>query len=306
MMRSARSGRTSSGGAGLRASSLNSVLQLLTGAFLISFSAVFVKLAHVGPTVAGFYRVFWGAVFLLPLVLVRRETLWCGRTAFSLALACGVLFALDLGCWHRSIHYIGPGLATILGNFQVFFLAAVGILVFKEKINWQFAVSIPLAMLGLFLLVGFDWNRLGSEYKWGVLFALLTAAMYASFVLVLRKSRFITPRYATTTNLMVLSAATAFIMGLGVPIEGDSFTIPDGQSWVALLAYGGVSQVAGWLIITRAIPHVAASRIGLILLLQPTLTFVWDMVFFKRPTTPVEIFGAVIALCAIYLGSVRR
>jgi drug/metabolite transporter (DMT)-like permease len=256
--------------------------------------------------VAGFYRVFWGAVFLLPIVLIRKEKLWCGRTPLALALLCGVLFALDLAAWHRSINYIGPGLATILGNFQVFFLSAVGIFIFKEKINWQFAVSIPLAMLGLFLLVGFEWSQLGSEYKWGVVFALLTAVAYASFVLVLRKSRSISPSYSTAGNLLVISAATALLMGTGVPLEGESFRIPDGQSWIALLAYGGVSQVAGWLIITRAIPHVPASRIGLILLLQPTLTFIWDMLFFKRPTTPVEIGGAVIALVAIYLGSSRR
>jgi drug/metabolite transporter (DMT)-like permease len=278
----------------------------VAGAFLISFSAVFVKLAHVGPTAAGFYRVFWGTVILLPIVLLRKEKLWCGWASFALAMACGILFALDLGWWHRSINYVGPGLATILGNFQVFCLAAVGIFLFKEKINWQFAVSIPLAMLGLFLLVGFEWNQLGSEYKWGVVFGLLTAVAYASFVLVLRKSRSSSPRFSTAVNLFWISAATAFALGLGVSIEGESLGIPDGQSWVALIAYGGVSQVAGWLIITRAIPHVAASRIGLILLLQPTLTFVWDMLFFKRPTTPIEIGGAVIALCAIYLGSIRR
>ncbi|MFH1754381.1 MAG: DMT family transporter [Candidatus Latescibacterota bacterium] len=278
----------------------------MIGAFLISFSAVFVKLAHVGPTVAGFYRVFWGVAILLPVVLIRGEKLWCGRVPLALAILCGVLFSLDLGCWHRSIHYIGPGLATILGNFQVFFLAAVGIFICKEKINWQFIVAIPLAMLGLFLLVGFDWDQLGAEHKWGVVFALLTAVTYAAFVLVLRKSRFVSPRYTTAANLLVISATTAFVMGLGVPIEGEGFGIPDRQSWLALLAYGGVSQVAGWLIITRAIPHVAASRIGLILLLQPTLTFVWDILFFQRSTTPIEMCGAVIALGAIYLGSVRR
>jgi len=303
-MKSARSGRTNRD---VRPeASLTSILQLLAGAFLISFSAVFVKLANVGPTAAGFYRVFWGALILLPLVAWRRERLWCGRTPFLLAVACGILFSLDLGCWHRSIHYIGPGLATILGNFQVFFLAAVGIFAFKEKISWQFLVSIPLAVAGLFLLVGFRWEQLGSEYRWGVLLALVTAATYASFVLVLRKSRFITPRYSTAANLFVLSAVTALVMGLGVPLEGESFRIPDGVSWASLLAYGGVSQVAGWLLITRAIPHVAASRIGLILLLQPTLTFVWDMLFFNRSTTHMEIGGAAIALCAIYLGSVRQ
>ena len=33
-------------------------LQMIAGAVMLSFSAVFVKWAHVGPTMAGFYRMF--------------------------------------------------------------------------------------------------------------------------------------------------------------------------------------------------------------------------------------------------------
>ena len=45
---------------------------------------------------------------------------------------------------------------------------------------------------------------------------------------------------------------------------------------------------------------------GLALLLQPTLSFVWDVLFFGRPMQPIEIAGAAIALFAIYLGSRSR
>ena len=43
-------------------------------------------------------------------------------------MAAGVFFSLDLWFWHRSIIYIGPGLSTLLANFQVFILMLVGIL----------------------------------------------------------------------------------------------------------------------------------------------------------------------------------
>jgi drug/metabolite transporter (DMT)-like permease len=36
------------------------------------------------------------------------------------------------------------------------------------------------------------------------------------------------------------------------------------------------------------------------------LSFVWDVLFFARPMTPVELLGAAIALFAIYLGSRAR
>jgi len=276
------------------------------GAGLISFSAVFVKLAQVGPTVAGVYRVLFGALVLLPIIIVRREKLFPAWRPVLLAAGCGLLFAIDLSCWHRAIHSLGPGLATIIGNFQVFFLAAVGIFIFKDKINRSYLLAVPMAMLGLFLLVGLDWAELGQDYKFGLVLALLTALTYALFVLLLRKTRTVTPGLSTLGILFVLSVVSAGGMGLAALVGGESFDIPDVRSWAALLGYGVISQVIGWLLILEAIPRVKTSQIGLILLLQPTLTFIWDMVLFGRPTTAIELTGAVIALGAIYLGSLKR
>ena len=50
--------------------------QVAAGAFLLSFAAVFVKLANVGPTAAGFYRMLVGGIVLLSLVFVGPKTQW--------------------------------------------------------------------------------------------------------------------------------------------------------------------------------------------------------------------------------------
>ena len=75
---------------------------------------------------------------------------------------------------------------------------------------------------------------------------------------------------------------------------------------MTLAAYGVLCQGVGWIVISWAVVRVEASRVGLLLLLQPTLTFVWDILFFGRPTTTVEILGASLTLVAIYFGSTRR
>ena len=48
---------------------------------------------------------------------------------------------------------------------------------------------------------------------------------------------------------------------------------------------------------------VSTTQAGVALLLQPALSFVWDVLFFERPMSAVEIGGALLALLAIYLGS---
>ena len=281
------------------------IVQLLFGATMISFSPVFVKLTHVGPTVVGFYRNLFGGVFLLIIVVLRGDSLWRGARPFWIAVACAVLFAADLTFWHRAILYIGPGLATIMGNLQVFVLAAFGILVFREKVDRKFLLSVPLAIVGLFMLVGVDWRQLESGYKLGVLFGIATAITYAGYLLVIRRSQSRPVRLSAAANLAVISLFTAVIMGFESRAFDESFLIPDLQSWSSLVAYGVVCQALGWIIISRALVKVEASRAGLILLLQPTLAFVWDVLFFGRPTDALDVAGALLALVAIYLGGSR-
>ena len=281
-------------------------LQMIAGTVAISFSAVFVKLSHIGPTAAGFYRMLFGVLFLIGVVLIKRESLWKGRTPFGLAVVAGVFFAGDLIVWHQSIHYIGPGLATILANFQVFLLALIGILVFKEKATWQFVISIPLAITGLFLLVGVDWSTLEAQYKTGVVLALLGAVMYTCYLLVLRRSQQREQRLLPTANLTIISFVTAAILLLVGTGQGESLAIVDAQTAWALVSYGVLCQAIGWIVISWAITKIDTSRLGLLLLVQPTLTFIWDIIFFERPTTSTELFGAVLTLAAIYFGSTRR
>ncbi len=278
-------------------------IQLTIGAALISFSAVFVKLADVGPTMAGFYRMLFGGAILIAIVLAKREALWHGSRPMLLYLLCGALFATDLMFWHRSIHYVGPGLATLLANFQVFFLAAFGILLLGEKLGRRLAISILLAMTGLFLMVGIDFGETGPEYRIGVLLGLITAATYATFLLTFRKLRSSAESRSSPAAIALISLCAAAVMAPVAVIQSESFSIPDPISALVLVLYGLVGQVLGWVFISWGISKVESSRVGLILLLQPTLAFVWDILFFGRPTAPVEVIGALIALTAIYLGS---
>ena len=57
--------------------------------------------------------------------------------------------------------------------------------------------------------------------------------------------------------------------------------------------------------IASSLAKVTTTEVGIALLLQPSLSYVWDVLFFGRTVTAVEISGAVITLCAIFLGATR-
>lgn len=272
---------------------------------MISFSGVWVELSHVTPTASAFYRVFFGSIILLAVTLFRREMIWQGGRHLLLGLICGVLLAIDLTFYHYSVIYVGPGLGTILPNFQVFILAVIGIFFFKEKVHVLFLISIPLAFIGLFLIVGVDWEQLGRLDKIGVYFGLAAAVCYAAFLLSLRKLQTDQAILTFSYVLMMISLVASAFLALEIFRTGDTFKIPDMQSFFALAALGLFSQVIGWILITNALPKIQASLSGFILLLQPALAFVWDVLFFQRPTSPINWIGVLIVLIAIYFGSVK-
>lgn len=282
------------------------LLSLIIGAVLISFSGVWVKVAHVTPNVSAFYRVFFGGVVLLAAAQYRRELKWPAFRHLLLVLLCGVLFSRDLWLYHFSIQYIGQGLATIIPNFQVFILAGSGILFLKEPVRLVYILSLPLAFVGLFMIVGINWSHLEPSYRVGVYYGLTASVFYAAFILSLRKLQADQMGVSFFYVLMMVSFATAVFLGAEIYHNHDSFQIPDLQSVFALAALALFSQSAGWILITNALPKIRASFSGLILLLQPALAFVWDVLFFQRPTTLVNWLGVLIALAAIYLGMARQ
>ncbi len=285
--------------------SVSPVWRLLAGAVMISFAPVLVRVVDVAPTVSAFYRMLIGGLVLLGWARLRGQRFAMPGAALGALVVAGAAFAADMSMWHRSIWYVGPGLATLLANCQVFVLASAGVLLFGERLGWRLCVAIPLAVIGLGLIVAPSWSDLDPNYRWGVGFGLATALAYAVYILSLRRAQVADPHTQPARDLAVSSLISAALLGLLASTEAVSFMPPSGADMALLATYGLVAQVFGWMLISSALSQVPASRVGLILLLQPALAFIWDVLFFQRPVSALEAVGAGLALLAIYLGSSR-
>lgn len=282
------------------------MLQIILGAFFISFSSVFVKLVHTGPTTSLFYRFFFGASALFVTAFINRTPLFRDLRSFLFAVLAGFLFSLDLFFWHRSILYVGPGLATILANFQIFILTVIGIVFMGERLRILSIVSAVLAFAGLVFLTGLDFHSLDPLFLRGVIFGLLTACCYSGVTLTIQKSQKLFKKLDPVSNMAWLCFFGCVFGSLEVIASGETFLIPDIQSLLILISYGVICSALGWYLITKGLPRVSISLAGLSLILQPALAFIWDILFFKKPLTPFNILGATVTIIAIYMGIVSR
>ncbi|MBD3402849.1 EamA family transporter [candidate division GN15 bacterium] len=282
---------------------------LVLGAVMISFAPIFVKLVGqeaLGPTAIAFWRNLFGGITLMLLTLVSGRSLILPKTLWRFALLAGFVFFLDLFVWHKSIIYTGAGMATILGNTQVFATSVLGVVLFREKLTLRFIIAAFSAMGGVVLLVGVGGEvEFSTTYLKGVGFGLLTGVAYASYLITLKTASRQPDRLDPVVFMTWTSFFSAFFLGITGLLEPDPFIPPTLGDFGIVLALGVTVQALAWIVIMRSLALLEASRTGLVLLLQPTLATVWGMLFFAEEMGPTQLVGAAITLAAIYVGSLR-
>ena len=281
------------------------MFRLLIGSVCISFSPIFIKLAALPPDSAGFYRMLFAGLSLFVLLRLRGEKLQMARRSLLLLCLAGTFLAIDFMCWHRSIELVGPGLSTLLANFQVFFTALFCWLLFRQKVSKLFVLAIVLALGGLFLITGVDWQALEQGYKLGIFLGLLTAVFYSGYILCL-KTALNDSSVSGVSAMLLVSIPSTLLLAIVSPLNDASFVIPDIESLLALIGVGVLGTTVGWSFISSAIKQIPATVAGLVLLLQPTLAMVWDVLIFDRQTGGLEVPGVLLILLAIYIGSCRK
>ncbi len=218
-------------------STINPLLLLIFGATCISFAPVFVKIIgaeRLGPTAMGFWRTFFGSMILFLIAIVQGHRLVLSRRLYVFAVLGGFIFFLDLFIWHRSVIFCGAGLATILGNTQVFMTAILSFLIFKEKLTRRFWIAALSAIVGVALLVGL-FNRdvaLTHQYLVGVGLGLVTGVVYAHYIITMRWSAHRETIRDVSVFMAWTSMFSAFFLGLSGLIESDPMWPPDTTTWL--------------------------------------------------------------------------
>ena len=286
------------------------ITQLLVGAAIIGTNGLMVRLAEMPPTAVAFWRMLLAGLLLGAMVLARHGWRPLSRKAWLWCAVPAVAFAVDLWLWHRSILLVGPGLATLLANAQVFFMALAGVLFFGERVGPRFASGVLLAFFGLWLMLGGDWARLPDEYRWGVWLGLGTGVAYAAYNIGIKRSQgeaAVGQSRAPVEQVLCIAAlGSAVCLALMGAAEGVAFAPPSLHAWGLLLLLAAVGHCLSWILISRAMVALPVALAGLLLLAQPIVAYLLDVAVFDLPTTPRQWLGLAATLAGIFVAGMRR
>jgi drug/metabolite transporter (DMT)-like permease len=280
-------------------------LPALLGAVAIGFSAILYRYADVSPSTGAFFRCAYAVPPLLALAW------WEGRrlgprasNARAWGWAAGAFLAVDLIIWHRSIEYVGAGLATVLGNTQVVLVGVVAWLLHRERPSAAMLAAIPVAMGGVVLISGvLEEGAYGDDPGLGVLFGLLTGVAYTGFLLALRQGSKDGRVAGPLLDATLASALLTVPVGLGLG-ELDLWPAASAQAWLLLLALS--SQVLGWLLITVSLPRLPAVVTSVLLTLQPVMSVLFAALLLAEDPSALQLLGVAAILCGLLLASADR
>jgi drug/metabolite transporter (DMT)-like permease len=281
------------------------VLAGVLGALVIAFSGILVRLAEVSPSTAAFFRCAYALPVLVLLAWLEERRF--GRRPLRERVplwVAGLMFAADLTFWHHSIEAVGAGLATVLGNIQVVFVALLAWVALGERPDNRALASIPVVFAGVVLISGVvGEGAYGDDPLMGVVFGLLTAITYALFILILRQGNVDMRRPAGPLFDATLSGAV--FSALGGIVVGDIEWAPgmESQAWLVLLALS--SQVLGWLLISVSLPRLPAVLTSILLMLQPVSTVFLAALLLSEAPSSVQLAGVAIVIAGVAVATVK-
>ncbi len=279
----------------------------LTGVVIISFSAVFVRLAGVSPSTSAFFRMAYSLPVLITLAWLWRKGDTRPLKYRLMAIGSGLILALDLSVWHWSIDLIGAGLATVLANIQVVFVGLLSWLLFNERPARRSLWIVPVIFTGAAIASGLGQEgAYGADPILGTALAFLTGILYGGFLVLFRASNRARVRPAGPLRDATLGAAAGILLvGLFDPGFSLAPVWPE-HGWLLalallpwLLALALLPHTVGWLLISNALPRLPGLETSVLLLLQPVLTMVWGLLLFAEILSPVQWTGVFIVLCGI-------
>lgn len=289
---------------------------LIIGCIIFGLGSLIVAHVEVGGYAMAFWRLAISGIVFTILAAVFRQKMPSAKDgdttnssinnnkALIFGLLSGAFLGFDLALWHESIYAVGPGISTLLNSLQIFFLAALGFLIFKERQTILQLISLVIALTGVVFIASPEFAN-NNHAAYGFVTGIVSASMLAASMTFIRLTH-----QASPTPIFLLMQRISIGGGLAMLIP--MFLFDKGQimptSWSDLgwiIVYGTVMQCLAWGLIAYSIPKLSLALTGLLLLSEPVAALFIDYFWLEKSINILQWTGAALTMLAIYLGSLK-
>ncbi|KAE9529826.1 DMT family transporter [Testudinibacter aquarius] len=242
---------------------------------------------------------FMGLRFLLAALIFLpfgyRSLCHLTKTQILNASAVGIALALNLFLWVQGITYsddLGEG--AFLVSLSMLIAPLISWLIFKYRPLPVFWLSMPIALVGLYLLAIGRYGELRFS-SGSILFLLssLSAALY--FVL----------NHQYAKNIPSVALIVIQFSMVGILCGGYSLTFEvwqtniSSQTWLWFLASILIASNLRYFVQTLGQKHCNITTAAIIMVLEPVWTLILSVWIMNEPITMLKLLGCLLILCAL-------
>ena len=279
------------------------VILTCIGGCLIGLAPIFVRFSEVGPSFTGFYRFLFATILIFTYGFLTKKIKYLSFKELAIISIPGLCFGTDIVLWHSSIIFTSIAHATLFVNTAPLYVCILGYLLFKDKLNNLFLISLLISLLGVYVLVCNNPNFLGSYLSFGDLLALLAAFFYAGYLLSINK---LSDKF-NTFNLIFYSSLFACIpFGVASLFELDNAIPYSIFGWFNFLGQAIFVQILGQGLVIYGLSKIRPQLSSLLLLFQPITATILGAYFFSETLLIGQLIGVIILLLGIYLAGLSE
>jgi len=244
-----------------------------------------------------FFRFVFAVLLLGGVLLVRRESFRLGRKQLVPALIAGLLLAFTCLFLFLSLWVLDAGIAITILFVYPLMVALIMRLFFHEKIS-------PAAWIGMFFSLGgiamlYHGNGVGKFSAAGVIYVLLSALIYAVYIVHVKESSLKELTPGTLTFYAMVSGLPVFLIFLRGGI--DLQLPPDLLSWGCVFGLALCPALLSFLLIAVAVRYIGATKTAIIGAFEPVTSILIGVLIFGEVLTPRLIVGIAVILLAVTL-----
>ncbi|MCK4747623.1 MAG: DMT family transporter [Bacteroidales bacterium] len=280
------------------------ILYAIFTASLWGFMAIILKVItyELAPITVVWFRFFFAFLVLGTWTLIfRRNDFRIFLRPPALLLLAALFLALNYTGFIAGIKYVSPSASQIFIQIAPVSFALSGIIIFREHVNWKHIVGFILVLAGIGLFYSEQLRDLvsgGENFTLGMMLVLGGGLAWASFA---TSQKTLLQRVAPNQlNLFIYGACALAMAPLVkfVQLQG----LPAAH-WY-LLIYLGLNTVLAYGSLAMAIKLTEATRVSVIITLNPIITFVTMAILSKLEVSWIEaetfsllsLFGALTVL----------
>ncbi|PTN10144.1 DMT family transporter [Mangrovibacterium marinum] len=250
------------------------ILFACTTALFWGFLAIFLKIAvqKVEPQTIVWFRFTTAFTVLLIWHLIEKpsELKILAKPPFWLLIAA-IGLAWNYFGFMQAVNYTSPSNAQLIAQLGPVLLTIAGLLFFNEKLRRIQIVGFILAAIGFGIFYSQQLQQMLDQkntYNIGVLFAISAAVSWVAYAVMQKK---LVIKYSTDTlNLFLFGfPAVAYL-----PFVNFNNFSGLSLGWWILLIFLGLNTLIAYGSLSLALKYTQANKVSIILLLNPTITFV--------------------------------